>query len=175
MFPSPYFLFSVFSSLLVSSSWAAASGVNGNSVVINWTEERMQRRPGETEFRPATRFGTLSIYFSSAGRPFSRLSMSTGRRSGDRDTVGNEGNVRIAVQGRTITAVQPQQGGARRLVVTLDSGFTSCTAQVIRGKEQGAKIIVSQSVLLSGVRNEIASVRTSGESCSIKSGNVFGG
>jgi hypothetical protein len=100
--------------------------------------------------------------------------MSTGRRSGDRDTVGNEGKIRIAVQDRTLTAIQPQEGGARRVVVTFDSGFTSCTAQVIRGKEQGAKMIVARSVIRGGARREISSVRSSGESCSVKSGNVFG-
>jgi len=46
---------------------------------------------------------------------------------------------------------------------------------VIRGKEEGAATMTSNSLIRPGTRTEIKSVTTGGVTCSVKAGNVFGG
>lgn len=156
---------------------AAPQVLYGKSVVISWTEQRMQRRQGEGEFRPATRIGSFSVYFSSAGRVFSRAKMTNPKRaaSGSNDRVGETKSRNVAFEGRTLMVTQSSDsGGARRIMVTFDDGFGSCTARVIRGKQESADKIVTSSLIAPGRVIEIAEVKTSGESCSVKNGNVFG-
>jgi hypothetical protein len=156
---------------------AAPQALYGKSVVVSWTEQRMQRRQGEGEFRPATRQGEFSVYVSSAGRIFNRARMTNPRRgrSGETERIGDTKNRNIVFEGSTMVVMQHgTSGGARRIAVAFDDGFSSCTAQVIRGKEEGAGAIVARSAITPGRTVEIASVKTSGVSCAVKSGNVFG-
>ena len=157
---------------------AAPQALYGKSVVTSWTEQRMQRQLGVGEFRPATRIGGFSVYVSSAGRVFSRASMSNPRRaaSGSDDQVGDTKNTTVAFNGRTMTVNQSGgSGGVRRIVVAFDDGFSSCTARVIRGKQEGVDRIIAHSLITRGQVIEITNVKTGGESCSVRNGNVFGG
>ena len=150
--------------------------LRGKSVVVSWTERRMQRREGQNEYRPAVRQGTFGVYISTAGRVFSQISMTNPQRgeSGKRDIVGEAARRHVSLSGSTMTSVQEAAaGGARRIVITFDEAFASCTAEVIRGKEQGADKIVARSLIRPDVRVEIASVKTSEVSCAVKAGNVF--
>lgn len=156
---------------------AAPRALFGKSVVVSWTEQRMQRRQGGDEFRPATRIGDFSVYVSSAGRVFSRASMTNPKRAatGSNDRVGDTKNRNISFEGHTMIATQSgSTGGARRIMVTFDDAFGSCSARVIRGKQEGADKIVASSLITPGRVTEIVEVKTSGESCSVKNGNVFG-
>jgi hypothetical protein len=75
-----------------------------------------------------------------------------------------------------MTAIQQSvSGGARRITITFDESFSACTAEVIRGKQEGAQKIIGRSMIRQGATVEIASVRTSGASCEVKAGNVFAG
>jgi hypothetical protein len=156
---------------------APPQALYGKSVVVSWTEERMQRRQGEGEFRPATRHGSFSVYVSSAGRVFNRARMTNPRRgqSGETERVGDTKNRNVAFDGRSMVVTQHgAAGGARRIVASFDDGFAGCNAQVIRGKEEGASAIVARSTITPGRTVEISSVTTSGVSCTVKNGNVFG-
>ena len=153
----------------------AQEPLRGKSVVVTWTEERMQRREGQSDYRPATRQGTFSAYVGADGRILSRLDMMNPRRGGGEGPVraGSGARRQIALSGRIMTAVYlAQAGGARRIVVSFDDGFGRCTAEVIRGKEEGAEAIVARSRNRPGVKVEIVSVKTNGVSCAVKDGNV---
>lgn len=160
-----------------SAVFAEPRALEGKSVVVNWTEERMQRREGEKNYRRAIREGTFSAYIGSAGRIFNRLSMMNPKRevSGKRDRVGNERGLDVTLSEQTMKAVQAVQGaGARSITMKFDEKFSSCTAEVILGKAEGAEHIVAKSLIRPGVSVEIASVKTSGARCAVKDGNVFG-
>ena len=178
------------STLLASAALVAAHGaahaapsqLYGKSVVVTWTEEREQRNEANPDARFVSRNGSFSVYLSSTGRPFSRLSYSFvgggrkgGLRSGARDAVGGEGggNVSVSISGNGLTAVRQMQGGARHIAVTFDSGFAGCSAQVLTGKESGAASMHGRS-MINGAPLEIISVKTSAASCRIQDGNVFG-
>ena len=100
---------------------AAPSQLYGKSVVVSWSEERLQKVNGESSPRSVTRFGQFSVYISSTGKPFSRMSYSfAGRnsaRSGNRDSVGGEGrgNRNVSFSGNTMNVVMTMGGGARLL------------------------------------------------------------
>jgi hypothetical protein len=107
------------STLLVAPIGGAAhaqQALRGKSVVVSWTEERMQRRPGESEFRPATRRGGFSAYIGSTGRIFNRVSMTNPKRgrSGSADRVGDGPRRQVTISGRTMTAIQQAAAGGRR-------------------------------------------------------------
>ncbi len=166
--------------LMASAVHAAPSQLYGKSVVVNWTEERQQRVNGESEIRNVARNGTFSVYLSSAGKPFSRMSYSfSGRRgglkTGKRDAVGGEGGSArvVAFSGNTLTMSRAMNGGARNIMVTFDGGFQSCSAQVLTGKEAGSGSIRAHS-MVNGNAIEMLSVKTGAASCRVQDGNVFG-
>ena len=166
--------------LLGSAARAAPSQLYGKSVVVTWTEEREQRVNGEAMTRNVGRNGSFSVYLSSTGKPFSRMSYSFsgnrgGLKSGKRDAVGGEGsgNRKVAFSGNTMSVGMGMSGGARNVLVTFDGGFGGCSAQVLTGKESGAKSIRAKS-MVNGNDVEILSIKTGAASCRIQDGNVFG-
>jgi len=63
--------------------------------------------------------------------------------------------------------------GAMQIVVTFDGSFQSCSARVISGKAGGAGATRVHS-MVTGTEIDLFSVKTSGESCRVQNGNVFG-
>lgn len=115
----------------------------GRSVTVNWTETRSQRHVGETEFRNVNANHTLMVYVSSAGRVFSRqVNNITQVGSGQINQLGaaREGSYAVATpsfSGQAMTIVRVGQGGARRVAVAFDAGFSSCSATAGTGFEAG--------------------------------------
>ena len=163
-----------------SVAQAAPSQLYGKSVVVSWTEEREQRVNGEATTRNVGRSGSFSVYLSSSGKPFSRMSYAFsgargGLKHGKKDAVGGEGGSArsVSFSGSTMTASMAMSGGARNVLVSFDGGFQSCSAQVLTGKESGASHIKAKS-MVNGNEIEIVSVKTGAASCRIQDGNVFG-
>ena len=158
---------------------AAPQPLYGKSIVITWVEERQQKLEGEERLRFVGAAAEFDVYVSDAGRPFSRLRFSVankhGRlRTGSRDVVGGEGSARnVSFSGTSMTASAPRgAGGALLIRVTFDNGFQGCSARVISGKEAGV-VATRVKSFINGNRLEMYSVKTSGESCRIQSGNIF--
>ncbi|MFZ5731441.1 MAG: hypothetical protein ACOY4O_01815 [Pseudomonadota bacterium] len=169
----------ILSAVAAGQAHAAPASLRGKSVVVTWTEERQQKLVGEENLRNVLRNAEFSVYISEQGRPFSRMrySFASNRgtlRQGARDRVGGEGGGgrNVSFSGNTMNVTMRMgDGGARNLVVNLAGD--SCSAQVIVGKEQGAQQIRAKS-MITGNRVEILSVKSSGASCRVQSGNVFG-
>src|SRR5579859_6193804 len=74
---------------------AAPSQLYGKSVTVKWTETRSQRAVGqEPAFHPVSLPFTMTVYVSSEGHIFRRISAITanGRQSGAKDRVGASGS-----------------------------------------------------------------------------------
>jgi hypothetical protein len=56
--------------------------------------------------------------------------------------------------------------------VTFDKAFQSCTAHTVSGKGSGVEAAHATSII-NGSRIDLYSVKTSGETCRIQSGNLF--
>jgi len=158
----------------------APAAVRGKSVTASWTEERIQRLSGETDFSPRSIPMTLNVYISSEGRVFvkrtalgSAPSSRRPRASGSRESVDASGNQSGRVSGHTLIVTNTMGGGARMARIEFNQDFSSCTTNVIVGRE-GADTIAKGRSLASGRALEIKSATVSGTSCSVQNGNVFG-
>ena len=163
-----------------SGALAAPSQLYGKSVIVGWHEDRIQTTMSSAEPTAISASAELSVYISDAGRPFSRVSMAVtnqrGRtRTGNRDAVQGGGSARsFGFHGNTMNASMPRgNAGAMQIVVTFDGSFQSCSARVISGKAGGAGATRVHS-MVTGTEIDLFSVKTSGESCRVQNGNVFG-
>jgi hypothetical protein len=152
--------------------------LKGKSVVIAWTETRQQRNVGEPNFRSVNASHSLSIYVSATGRVFSRRINRTASGSGATEQVAGESGGPYPTRtpmfnGQTMTVIGETKGGARRTSINFDAGFASCTATTSTAFEAGKSSISLSPITKKYV--EIRSVTANGASCSVQSGNVFGG
>jgi hypothetical protein len=168
--------------LLATQAHAAGApeAVKGKSVIVTWAETRQQRYIGEPNFYSVAAGHNLSIYVSTAGRVFGRLTNSTRAGSGTAEQVPGEsggayGTRTTLFDGQTLTVIGVAKGGggARRILIEFDASFASCSARVASGFESGKSSVVLSMITKKYV--ETKSVTTSGASCSVKSGNVLAG
>jgi hypothetical protein len=162
-----------------TGSFAAPRALYGKHVVVSWTETRSQRNPGETAFHPVSLPFTLTFYVGNEGHVFKRMFSvgSTGKASGSQDRVGNKpaGDISASsasFSGNTLTATSAFGGAARRMQITFDGNFSSCSAQVTTAKLSGAKSVSVRSIA-SGNIVEFESVSAGAASCSVGEGNPF--
>jgi hypothetical protein len=156
-----------------TEAMAAPQELIGKSIIVTWTEERMKRAPSQSTFHPEIRHGEFSLYVSSLGRVFNRLRMANSSgQTGSVEQIGGE----ISVSEKSIVAVQTQVRGARRIAVTFDQAYSSCTADVVHAKEAGASTMLGGGLIGRKAHQpgEIESAHVSGARCLIKEGNVFG-
>src|SRR4051812_38735364 len=71
---------------------AAPTQLYGKSVILKWSENRVQRNVGEGDFRSVNASHELSIYVSSAGRIFNKLQNTTRRGTGSDEQVAGQGD-----------------------------------------------------------------------------------
>jgi hypothetical protein len=163
-----------------SAASAAPPQLYGKSVVVSWTETRLQTTDVSESPTSRTASARLAVYVSDKGRAFSRVSMTVdrrrGSRSGERDAVQGEGSARsVSFSGNSMTVAAPRgDAGAMMIAVTFDAGFSGCSAHVAIGKANGAQSSRFTS-MVTGRQYTLFSAQASGESCSVQSGNVFGG
>lgn len=159
----------------------APAALRGKSVTASWTEERVQRLSGESDFSSRSVPQTLSVYISAEGRVFARRTGFSGKASGQRprgsgslESVGDTGGRQAGhVSGHTLVVTTQLSGGARMARIDFNQDFSSCTANVILGRASTDTIAKGRS-LVSGQQLEIKSAKVSGTSCSVQTGNVFG-
>jgi len=166
---------------------AVAAGVPAaamnKTITISFTATGTGTAPDGTS-RPFSTAVTRVIYVSSAGRLFMRHT-ATGISNGNNrngnggrpsrqgefdpgDTRAGKGSFNF--QGDKLVGVIPYGGGARQIVATFDSGFSSCSASVIEGNAGSGGFTRKGP---DGVVRKITSASTSGASCSIQIGNAF--
>jgi hypothetical protein len=164
----------------------------GRSVTVNWTETRQVKFEDSGEIGIRSRSASLQVYISTAGRAFTKESVSTvgaGRGSrrgrggtsyqeelapGDATSSLGRSNDVVHMEGGALAVDRKMREGARRVAVTFDAGYTSCNARVTLGREGGTGELRARNPA-NGRRFEIVSVDIATPSCSIESGNVFGG
>ncbi|MFL6817190.1 MAG: hypothetical protein ACJ8EF_04535 [Bradyrhizobium sp.] len=168
--------------LLLTTQQAHAAGppeaLKGKTIVLAWTETRQQRVVGDPNFHTINGWHGLSAYVSTAGRVFSRRTMST--RAGSaaiehapRDGGGAHPTRSAMFGGQTMTLIGETKGGAYRTVIEFDASFASCTARVALAFQPGKTSISLSPIIHKYI--EIKSVTANGMSCSVKNGNVLGG
>lgn len=179
------FLISAFGILVTMNPSNAVEGppqqLLGKSVVVTWSENRIQRAEGESKFREVNATHSMSIYIGSSGRIFSRLTNTMGLGSGHIDHIqersAGDPNVRkqsATFTARSMTMDQPfRKGGMRHLLIDFGDKFDNCSAKLSYVTEAGSLTSLARSPITNKMV-EMKSIIMSGETCSISTGNVFG-
>jgi len=166
---------------LVLSLFAATAAISagappqlsGKSVHVSWTDSRVERADDGHELS-MTQTSRMKIYVSDKGRIFSQLdrSVSAGQARQDLDVSGGGGSVlNFHAQGNQLVADQISAGGARRVTITFDASFTSCSINVVNGAsgKRARHLNLAKTRWL-----ELVSIAVTSTSCSIAAGNAFG-
>jgi hypothetical protein len=156
---------------------AAPQSFYGKTLRVTWNEARSQRVRGEGEFKSVSIPLSYTVYISSKGQLFKRLTSSnaTGRHTGTKDRVGmsgsdGDGAGSAAFQGNSLIATANNGGLGRRIRINFDGG-SSCSAEVLTGKAgTGVATLRSNAT---GKMLEFESVSAGAASCSVQDGNAF--
>jgi hypothetical protein len=160
-----------------SAALAAPQSMYGKTLRVTWNESRSQRVRGEGEFKAVSIPLSYSVYVSSKGQLFKRLTSTnaSGRQTGSKDRVGmsgsdSQGAGSVSFQGNTLISATNNGGLGRRIRITFDGG-SSCSAEVLTGKAgTGAATVRSNAT---GKMLEFESASAGAASCSVQEGNAF--
>lgn len=160
-----------------SGALAAPQSLYGKTLRVTWNETRSQRVAGTGEFRSRSIPLSYTLYVSSKGQLFKRLTSTSasGKHTGSKDRVGasgsdSQGSGNISFSGNTIISTGTNGGLGRRIRITVDGG-SSCSAEVLTGKTGSGVATVRSNA--TGQMMEFESVSAGAASCSIQEGNAF--
>jgi hypothetical protein len=158
-----------------SCAQAAPQQLLNKTIEFSFTNDETLREPGGRTFNARPSFHYID-YVSSAGRIFQRSSRSTGKqsRTADKDPdkprlAGGEVHTN-RFEGKKLVIMNSYAKGAVRMVVSFDPSFSTCSVDVLLGKESGGTI---KRRGLDGVTREILSSNITNKSCTIRDGNPF--
>lgn len=159
---------SIIFALHASCAFAAPAGVLNKTITISFATTGMAKAPDGKSHGFTTKVSRI-IYVSSAGRLFSRFRATN--RGGDRsgEIAPGQGKGNFSFQGDKLVGVVPYEVGARQVTITFDTGYSSCSVNVIEGHTGG----VIRRKAPNDVMYELSGVTTTSPSCSIQSGNAF--
>jgi len=133
----------------------------------------MERRVGEEAIYGNMINRTRVIYISTAGRLFVKATNNSAKgstNSQERDPSRSAGN--FSFQGNQMVGTEVNSGFARRITVTFDPTFTSCSASAQNGHSGGSRIGVG----VDGVSKfEMFSMTPGPVACSVREGNAAAG
>jgi hypothetical protein len=154
---------------------AAPAQLLNKSLVLSWTTSLTQRAPdGQTVSRQLS--FNRTIYVSSNGRLFQRATRSSARMQGTSELgpgdkafskTGEAAGMRFA--GDRLVGNVAFAAGAAQFTVSFGAGFSSCSVDVSLGREGGQM----RRKGLDGRMYEILSATVSGQSCSVRDGNLL--
>jgi hypothetical protein len=160
-----------------SGALAAPQSLYGKTLRVTWNESRSQRVRGEGEFKSVSIPLSYTVYVSSKGQIFKRLTSTnaSGNHTGSKDRVGmsgsdDQGAGSISFSGNTLISTANNGGLGRRIRIGFDGG-SLCSAEVLTGKAGiGAATVRSNAT---GKMLEFESVSAGAASCSVQEGNAF--
>jgi hypothetical protein len=149
---------------------AAPSQLYNKSVELFWGESFMSKRV--LDGTPSNGVGKKSrvIYISSAGRAFVKTSDSSGKDGSTREKGPEDNKGNVSFSGNQLSLVAVNKQIARRIVVSFDPSFSSCSATLSIGKASAN----ARSIGYDGQEYEVISISGGAVNCSVKQGNALG-
>jgi len=148
---------------------AAPQQLHNKTIVITWGESGTYKRVSDGQnTNPVGQF-QATVYVSSAGRPFLRVTSTSGRFGGKREAGPETSSGGIQFNGNTLTMIRQNIGIARRLLTTFDGSFASCSTTVTIGKVDANATLTG----FDGAEYHIISMQPGAASCSIREGNAL--
>jgi hypothetical protein len=152
---------------------AAPSEVLNKTITVSYTVS-IPARGADGSVVPGVRNATRTIYISSAGRAFGRVSRQDGNRYSETKEAapGERGNT-LRFEGSKLVGVMPFVSGAAQMAITFGQGGQSCDASITVGRDSGNTLKWKG---VNGVTYEATGpAAVSKVRCSIRSGNAFAG
>lgn len=153
----------------LATAATAPSQLYNKTVTITWGESGTYKRVSDGGTASPVGQFQLTVYISSAGRPFVRGSSKAGRFGGTKERGPEQTSDNVQFAGNTLVMVRGNLGIARRVLTTFDGSFASCTTNVTIGK-------IGPNATLTGFDGavyQIISMQPGAASCSIKDGNAL--
>jgi hypothetical protein len=144
--------------------------LRNKTVSLAWTMQRTVMTPRGERRSPQIAM-TRTIYISTTGRFF--IKASRNRHEAEIAPGGKtpRGGAREMIfSGGKIVGMAQRGSAAGRLIVSFDSGYSSCRVSVSYGKPANGRATFRGR---RGFEIEVLDVTYSGETCSIRDGNVF--
>ena len=149
---------------------AAPAEALNKTVTVSYTVA-IPARGADGSTVPGVRNATRTIYISSAGRAFGRVSRQDGRQSETKEAAPGERGNTLHFEGSRLVGVMPFVSGAAQMAITFGQGGQSCDASITLGRDSG-KTLKWKGV--NGMTYEATgSPSVSNVRCSIRSGNAF--
>jgi hypothetical protein len=150
---------------------AAPQKLFNKTVTASYVYNATWRAPEGKTFDRQYSFAVTS-YISSTGRLFERWTRNGGSQDFDPGASSNkQGEQRNAhFEGNKLVSVTAYVAGATSVVISFDPAFSSCTIDVVTGKDSSGTI---KRKGRNGIVYEMTSHSVSGNSCSIREGNAF--
>ena len=157
-------------SLPCAAQAAPAEALN-KTVTVSYTVAIPARGADGTTV-PGVRNATRTIYISSAGRAFGRVSRSDRRQSETKEAAPGERGNTYRFEGSRLVGVMPFVSGAAQMSITFQGG-SSCDANIAVGRDQGRPLKWKG---VNGMTYEATGPATvSNIRCSVSAGNAFAG
>src|SRR5215475_9103162 len=159
----------------LSCAQAAPQQLLNKTVVFSFTNNETLREPDGRVISRQPSF-SYTDYISSTGRIFQRSSRSGGRQTRTADKEPDKprlggGEVHTnSFEGNKLVIMNGYAEGAVRMVVSFDPTFSTCTVDVVLGKQSGGAV---RRRGLDGVVREILTYNITNQSCTIHDGNPF--
>jgi hypothetical protein len=172
------FLCATFASTPAHSASAPAQ-LRGKTINLAWSDNRVEKVIASGRERSIAQSSTVKVYISTEGHFFTQFgrvatagSHAHANVSDLKEVSGSGSTLNWHVEGLNVTADQKFWRGARRLIVTFDSGFSSCSLRVLHGKEAGLASI-QYMTFNSREPVELTSINVTSTNCSVATGNSF--
>ena len=161
-----------FATLIASPALAAPAHLLNKSITVSYATTIPGKRADGSAVR-GSRVSVRTIYISSAGRIFTRILRRDGSQSQQKDFGPGETGGALRFAGDTLVGVMKFPSGAAQMTISFGGSGQSCSASIIAGREGGRPIRWKG---VDGMMNEqTGPVSFSNVTCSITSGNAFGG
>ena len=153
-------------------AWAAPAALLNKSITVSYATTIPGKKADGTPVT-GTRNATRTIYVSSAGRIFGRVARRDGSAAETKEAGPGETGNTFRFVGDKIVGVMQFQSGASQMTISFDPSGQSCSAGIVAGRDSGHAI--RWKMVDGSVREATGPVAFSNISCSISSGNAFGG
>jgi len=162
----------VFGTLLSSSAWGAPATLLNKSISVSYATTIPGKKADGSPVS-GSRIATRTVYISSAGRIFARVARRDGNAAETKEAGPGESGNTFRFVGDKLVGVMQFASGASQMIISFDPGGQSCSASIAAGRDSGRPIRWKG---VDGTMREATDpVTFSNISCSISSGNVFGG
>jgi len=156
-----------------------ATALRGNSITLSWTSAKRIRGisgPGAGREYNAKDSLNLKVYVNLQGRVFSSFD-AHGRRNREPTSFQHSESENTTLHWRfengALVADQAFVRGTRRIIVSSNDGFKTCSLDLICGIQGGVAPLVVHGMGLDTTDYEIIDNEISAKSCSVQQGNAF--